>query len=119
MGRVVLEQLFPNERLAFVDVGGGYAQVRFTEAHGEVALTVPANTLLFRPEGPSVGVVNGDGEVELRVVALGRDLGAAVEIMSGVGLADRLVLNPADSLTTGARVRVAELAKPAGAPHHP
>ena len=93
---------------------GGYARVSFTEAHGDLALTLPSNTLIFRPEGPSVGVVKSDGEVELRVVALGRDQGATVEIVSGVGPQDRLVLNPADSLTTGARVRVAELGKPAG-----
>ena len=98
---------------------GSYAQVRFIEAINEVALTIPANTLLFRPEGPSVGVVKGDGEVELRAVVLGRDLGARVEIISGVGLQDRLVLNPPDSLIAGAQVRISELTKSADVPLHP
>ncbi len=70
-------------------------------------MTVMANTLLFRPEGPRVAVVGPSDEIELRGVGLGRDLGARVEILSGVTPADRLVLNPSDSITAGSHVRVA------------
>ena len=35
----------------------------------------PSNTLLFRAEGPQVGVVQADGAVQLRSVKLGRDFG--------------------------------------------
>ena len=65
-------------------LAGGYAQVRFTEAKMEAALTLPANTVLFRPEGPQVGVVQPDGKVELRTVKLGRDFGQTIEILAGV-----------------------------------
>jgi len=103
--RTLLTELeLPNADNALLP--GGYVQVRFTEAQADVARTVPANTLLFRPEGVSVGVVLASGEVELRVVELGRDLGASVEILSGVQPEDRLVLNPPDSLASGMRVRV-------------
>src|SRR5262249_54188076 len=44
-------------------LAGTYAQVRFTEARSEVALTLPSNTLLFRSEGPQVGLVHEDGKV--------------------------------------------------------
>jgi RND family efflux transporter MFP subunit len=94
---------------------GSYAQVRFPEAKVEATLTLPSNTLLFRAEGPQVGVVLTDGKVELRTVKLGRDFGAAVEIQDGVQPTDRVILNPADSLVSGTTVRVAEASPPAAA----
>jgi RND family efflux transporter MFP subunit len=96
-------------------LSGTYVQVRLTEAKVDPALTLPANTLLFRSEGTQVGVVGADGKVELRPVTLGRDLGPTIEILGGVGPTDHVILNPADSLVGGTTVRVAEAAKePAG-----
>jgi len=92
---------------------GSYAQVRFRESKQEAALTLPANTLIFRAEGPQVGVVNGDGKVELRRVEVGRDFGPTIEIPEGISLGDRVILNPADSLVSGVTVRLAEPARPA------
>ncbi len=94
-------------------LAGSYAQVRFRELKQEAALTLPANTLIFRAEGPQVGVVNGDGRVELRHVELGRDFGPTIEIIEGISLGDRVILNPADSLVSGVTVRLAEPARPA------
>lgn len=88
-------------------MAGGYAQVRFTEAKMEVALTLPANTILFRPEGPQVGIVGPGGKVELRTVKLGRDSGQTIEILTGAGPDDRVIVNPSDSLATGNVVSVA------------
>ena len=88
-------------------LSGTYAQVRFTEAQPPASLTVPANCLLFRSEGPQVGVVGPDGKVELRNVALGRDFGPTVEIVKGLTTSDRVILNPSDSLVGGTAVRVA------------
>jgi len=88
-------------------LAGSYAQLRFAQTKGEAALTVPANTLLFRPEGPRVGVVRPDNSVELRPVTLGRDFGQTVEISAGLSLKDRVILNPSDSLVGGATVRIA------------
>jgi len=87
---------------------GSFAQVRLTEAKQEAALTLPANTLLFRAEGPQVGVVPSDNKVELRSVKLGRDFGPIVEILGGVATTDRVILNPSDSLISGATVRIAQ-----------
>jgi len=42
----------------------------------------------------------------LRQVKLGRDFGPTTEIISGVGLTDRVVLNPPDSLAAGLAVRI-------------
>lgn len=88
-------------------LSGTYAQVRFIEANLDAPLTLPANTLLFRSEGPQVGVVDAQGKVELRSVTLGRDFGPTIEILGGVGPGDRVILNPSDSLVSGPAVRVA------------
>ena len=71
-------------------------------------LILPSNALLFRAEGTQVGVVGPDGKVELRDIVLGRDFGPNMEILGGVGPADRVILNPSDSLVGGTTVRVAE-----------
>lgn len=89
-------------------LAGSYAQVRIPEANPSAAMTLPSNTLLFRAEGPQVGVVRSDNKVELRRVKIGRDFGANVEILDGVQSTDRVILNPADSLVGGAVVRIAD-----------
>jgi RND family efflux transporter MFP subunit len=38
-------------------LAGSYARMRFTEAKTEPVLTLPPNTILFRSEGPQVGIV--------------------------------------------------------------
>lgn len=78
-------------------------------------LTIPANTLLFRAEGPNVAVVGANGQIRLHPVTIARTLGQTLEIDSGISASDRLVLNPSDSLANGDEVTVAQAAKPARA----
>jgi len=92
-------------------LAGSYAQVRFTEAKMEAALTLPANTVLFRAEGPQIGVVQEDGKVEVRTVKLGRDFGHSIEILTGVSSTDRVIVNPSSSLASGAAVSMSKTAK--------
>jgi RND family efflux transporter MFP subunit len=86
---------------------GTYAQARFTDARVDPTMTLPSNTLLFRAEGPQVGVVGLNDKVELRSVTLGRDFGPTIEIIGGVSPSDQVIMNPSDSLVTGTTVRVA------------
>ena len=92
-------------------LAGSYAQVRFNEARTDAALTLPSNTLLFRPDGIQVAVVGAHGRVELRPIELGRDFGPTVELLGGVSTSDRVVVNPPDSIAPGMKVRVAEAPK--------
>jgi RND family efflux transporter MFP subunit len=85
-----------------------YAEVRFRDTEADNPLTIPSNALMFRSEGLQVGLVRPDNTVELRKVEVGRDFGQTVEVLSGVTPADRIILNPADSLADGAKVRVAQ-----------
>ncbi len=93
-------------------LAGSFAQVRIAASKGGAPLTLPGNTLLFRAEGPQVGVVQPDGKVELRGVKIGRDFGQAIEVLAGVTPADRVIVNPSDSLTGGDIVRVSTSANP-------
>ena len=95
-------------------LAGTYVQVRLAETKQQPTATLPANTLLFRSEGPQVGVVGANDKVELRSVALGRDFGPTVEIIGGVGPTDRVILNLPDSLVGGTTVRVAKNAEEPG-----
>jgi len=92
-------------------LAGSFAQVRFPGGKKGGRLVLPANTLLFRPEGPQVGVVQPDGKVEMRTVQLGRDFGQFVEILGGVNPTNHVLVNPPDSLTNGTTVKVTEVVK--------
>ena len=80
---------------------GSYAQIRFLQAEGASAMTVPANALLFRADGAQVVVVGPDNKIEMRHVVIGRDFGPTTEIISGLSATDQVVMNPPDSLETG------------------
>lgn len=82
---------------------GAYVQVEVPgTAHAR--LTIPGNTLLFRAEGPAVAVVDAQGIVHLRSVAIAQDLGQTLEIDSGIEAGDRIIVNPSDSIADGDRV---------------
>ena len=49
-------------------------------------------------------------------VKVGRDFGVQSEILSGVSESDKVIVNPSDSLVTGAVVRVASPVTPVGSP---
>jgi len=85
---------------------GAYAQVHFAAKIDAPRLTVPINTLLFRPEGPRAAVVGSDNKVHLRGIAIGRDYGSSVEVVSGLEANDQVIVNPADSLEDGQQVNV-------------
>ncbi|MBI5593766.1 MAG: efflux RND transporter periplasmic adaptor subunit [Deltaproteobacteria bacterium] len=89
-------------------LAGSYAKMRFIDVKMKASLTLPANTVLFRPEGPRVGIVESDGKVSLRSVSIGRDFGQTIEIITGVSLQDRVIVNPSDSLANGMMVTVSE-----------
>jgi RND family efflux transporter MFP subunit len=87
---------------------GAYAQVRLQTESVDRAWLVPANVLLFREEGASVGIVKPDGKVEIRPIKIGRDLGSKLEVVDGLAENDRVVLNPSDSLANGMVVQLAQ-----------
>lgn len=89
-------------------LAGSYAQVRFPPAPTANGVSLPANALLFRAEGLQVGLVDSTGKVTLKAVTLGRDFGPTVEVLKGVSIGDRVIVNPPDALVSGMIVRVLE-----------
>lgn len=87
---------------------GSYAQVTLKTSHDRSIWTIPTNTVLMRVEGPHVAVVNGDDQIELRSVKLGRDLGSRVVVESGIQGTERLVVNPGNDLTNGTSIRISQ-----------
>jgi hypothetical protein len=77
------------------------------------AVTIPSNTLIFRSAGLQVGVVRNDRAL-LVPIRIGRDYGATVEVISGLTPADAVIINPRDSLISGAPVRIIRESEAAG-----
>ena len=105
--RSLLTQLqIPNESGELLP--GAYAEIIFKFTDDSRFLTIPENTLLFRREGPAVGVVLPDGKVELRNITINRDFGSKLEVSEGLSISDQVILNPSDDLTGGVSVRIIE-----------
>jgi len=90
---------------------GGYASVHLKIPGTTGAVTIPANTLLFRAEGLRVAVIN-NGKVALVPIEIGHDLGNTVEVINGLIPSDAVILDPPDSLADGIPARMAEPAAP-------
>jgi RND family efflux transporter MFP subunit len=86
---------------------GAYAEVHFKLPASGESLRLPANTVLFRAAGLQVATVDRQSHVKLKSIVQGRDFGNTIEILSGLEPDDAVVLNPSDSLTDGAPVRIA------------
>ncbi len=88
---------------------GAYVDVHLEVPSDNIsgAVRVPANTLIFRAHGMQLAVVGADNKVHLKEVQVGRDFGNTVELVSGVGKDEQIVLNPPDSLAEGQQVKIA------------
>jgi RND family efflux transporter MFP subunit len=86
---------------------GSFGEVHFTPKINAEKVTVPVNAMLFRQEGAQVAVVGTDNTVQLRPITIGRDYGTTLEILGGVGVQERIIINPSDSLEAGQKVNVA------------
>ncbi len=82
---------------------GAYVQVSLPLPASN-ALSIPTNALVIRGDGIKVAVVGAENRIRLQPVKIGRNYGQNVEVLDGVAITDRLVLNPSDSLTDGDQV---------------
>jgi RND family efflux transporter MFP subunit len=89
---------------------GAFLSVHLKLGSRPGTVIVPVNSLIFRSEGMQIAVVRNN-RTDLIPVALGRDYGTEVEVLSGVGPQDEIIENPSDSLISGMEVRPAKAAK--------
>jgi multidrug efflux system membrane fusion protein len=87
---------------------GSYVEVALPLSGSARTLQIPPNALQFRQDGPRVAVIGEGGKISLRSIKLGRDLGRAVEVVSGLFPKDAVVLNPRDTIEEGERVAAKE-----------
>jgi len=88
---------------------GSYVFVHIKLPADGHSLTIPSNALIFRAQGPQAAVVR-DGRVRLTSITIGHDYGGTLEVTSGLAPDDLIILDPSDSLMSGARVQVSESA---------
>jgi RND family efflux transporter MFP subunit len=93
---------------------GDYASMHLQIAAPANVLSVPSSALIFDAKGLSIATVMADNHVVLKPVTIERDLGAVIEIASGLSPNDRVIENPPDGIGSGAEVRLAAAA-PSGA----
>jgi len=86
---------------------GAYAEVKFPLPAGAHGIRLPATALMFRDEGMQVATVDASNHVKLKTVVIARDMGANVDVASGISPSDRIIDNPADALQNGDEVRIA------------
>jgi RND family efflux transporter MFP subunit len=89
---------------------GAFANAHLFLPLKKAPTVVPVNALIFRSAGSQVAVVDAQGVVHLKNVTIGQDYGTSLEITSGVTKADRIIVNPSDSLAEGTKVQTTEIA---------
>ena len=90
---------------------GMYASVKLSPANAVRAIHIPATTLVIGADGTRVATVTPEHRVKFQAVQLGQDLGAEVEVASGLRGDEELIENPDDNLVDGSLVQP-EAAKP-------
>jgi RND family efflux transporter MFP subunit len=94
---------------------GSYCVAHLKLPTPATTLKLPVNAFIFRSDGLQVATVGSDNRVALHPVTVGRDFGTSLEVLSGIGPGDSVVINPPDSLAAGTTVRpVKEDENPAG-----
>ena len=104
-GMVSLRALFPNPDHLLLP--GMYVRAVLNEGVDEDALLVPQRALLRDPRGQaSVLLVNAQGQVESRPVDVGRTVGDAWQVLSGLKLGERVIVEGGQNVRPGMAVRV-------------
>jgi RND family efflux transporter MFP subunit len=83
---------------------GSYANVELIGSLANPPLVVPAAALVFRTDGAQLAVVRPDKTVHLQKVAVGRDYGDRLEILSGVDDGTTIVAVAGDIAREGAKI---------------
>jgi RND family efflux transporter MFP subunit len=86
---------------------GDYVSIELQIAATAHVLSVPSSALIFDAKGLSIATVDADNHVLLKPVSIERDLGAVIELASGLSPDDRVIQNPPDGIGNGAAVRLA------------
>jgi RND family efflux transporter MFP subunit len=104
---VLVELMAPNPQGKLW--AGTFAEVDFALPPDEGVLRVPSSALIFRSHGAQLATVSPDNRIVMKDVAIGRNLGNTIEIVSGISASDRVIKSPLDTLEGGQAVDVAHV----------
>jgi RND family efflux transporter MFP subunit len=104
-GTTVMELIVDNS--AGEMMPGDYASINLQIPGAAHVLSVPSSAVIFDAKGLSVATLDARNRVVLKTVSIERDLGALVELASGLSANDRVIENPPDGIGNGAEVRLA------------
>jgi RND family efflux transporter MFP subunit len=91
---------------------GMYAQVHFSIVRTQPPIVVPGDTIVTRASGPMVAIVDSDDIVHFLPIRLGRDFGTNVEVLGGLEVGQRVIVNPTDDVRPGIKVKTLSYTEP-------
>jgi RND family efflux transporter MFP subunit len=83
---------------------GMYVEVDLHLPRKDPPLLLPSDTMLVRPEGTMVALLDSGNRVHFQPVVVGRDFGSQIEILSGLSAGQRVIANPNDAVQEGVKV---------------
>jgi RND family efflux transporter MFP subunit len=83
---------------------GMYAEASLITSRTSPTVMIPGDTLLIRPDGTQVAVVDAEQKVHFQRIKLGRDYGNKIEVLSGLAPGQKIVVNPGDTVREGVKV---------------
>jgi RND family efflux transporter MFP subunit len=84
---------------------GMYVEVDLKLPRKDPPLLLQSDTLVVRPEGTVVALLDQNNKVHFQPILVGRDFGDRIEVLSGLTEGARVIVNPNDSVQEGVRVR--------------
>ena len=84
---------------------GMYADVDLNIPVVEPPITIPADALVVRSDGPQVALVRPDQTVHYQKIEIARDYGDHLDLTTGLSAGDRVILHPNDSIREGVKVQ--------------
>jgi RND family efflux transporter MFP subunit len=95
---------------------GEYAQVRFDVVRAVSPLLIPGDSLISRPTGTMVAVMDSSNQAHFRNITIGRDYGTAIEVTSGLQAGEEVVVNPSDDVKEGVTLKPQLIRSPGQTP---
>jgi RND family efflux transporter MFP subunit len=80
---------------------GSFAEVHFILPGNPEILRIPADTILYRDNRLNVATVGPGDKVQVKPIEIARDLGAEIEVASGIAASDLIIENPSEMISDG------------------
>lgn len=83
---------------------GMYVQVDLNLPRKYPPVLIPSDTLVVRPGGTMVALVDAGDVVHFQRITAGRDFGERIEVLAGLNDGQKVIVNPNDSVQEGVKV---------------